>query len=1045
MAPSTWLAAIQDRLADKHPGRQVIARALLAGIAISVLLLILGGLAAWADTKPPSPSIALFEVAATPERFEKLGALLPGDDLRSLQSPLLADFAFILAYTATLSLLVLSLGPWGYRISALTGRARQLAWMVVVAAGLDVTENALLLWQIHQDTHSGWALAVTAAAAWAKLLLIAVAVVYIAGAVAGFVVRPGWIPPPGARAWTGVPVTVPPKADPTRRVLALSGGGVRSGTFALGVLQRLDRGTGTGRSTDLRWGDVDQVTAVSGGAYMAGAWQIARPPHESAAAQDAELQGAPPLPWARTVPDGVGPEELHLRVNLGYLLDPAPAAAEGTGGSGSGQSGTIAVGGGRSRQFPQPTPRGPAGGVATMVTGLLVNLGVLFAALVVVAVPVGWLSGSELVAPMAQPGTTTPAEVDWGRLVAPVVVWIGFAVAFLVLWVGGRRLASTKVRWVAGLGSWAERYSWALGRVAIAITLALATLLLLVPWALHDLAALEGFAATVTWVQALTATAFVGTVIKTLSSLAKAGPLKPWITRMGGVLLALIAAVVGGWFARSAAIAGPGNLPGPGWLSDPRAQGLILLGLVVGYALANPEWWAPASFYRGRLRLAYALRREPGSSTRPVRIRPWNGSDEPLLADYATADDPEPTQSEPAADAADVRRDPRLVICTAANVSDRSEHTVYGIPAWSLTLTPSEVCLSRPVLGGPGAQQNRVATRWVERLWTRPDNPRLTVMAAVAMSGAAVAPGSGRFSKGSTNSFLALLNVRLGVWLPNPRHAAVYADAPRHYRYSEDAPDSAQGGAVEPTGSAWPEFPRVRISYLLKELFGIFDPDDPYLYVTDGGHWENSAVVEQLREQSVLELVAVDGSGATAGKMGTLADAMMLLYEEVGAQLQLDFSAFRTDSAGLARATGLGVIRYREAGQIGLLWYLRPAITATVPALAAAYAEQNPGFPNEPTLDQFFSDLQFEAYRVMGDHVATIMLKGRERLLATLSDSASLRAFRTAAEGDDEDLWAVRDLAACLGDDEVQAYRALKASLAPAPTDRPAQGDDGSA
>jgi hypothetical protein len=31
------------------------------------------------------------------------------------------------------------------------------------------------------------------------------------------------------------------------------------------------------------------------------------------------------------------------------------------------------------------------------------------------------------------------------------------------------------------------------------------------------------------------------------------------------------------------------------------------------------------------------------------------------------------------------------------------------------------------------------------------------------------------------------------------------------------------------------------VSYLLKEMFGIYDPSDLYLCVTDGGHWRTPA------------------------------------------------------------------------------------------------------------------------------------------------------------------------------------------------------------
>ena len=36
------------------------------------------------------------------------------------------------------------------------------------------------------------------------------------------------------------------------------------------------------------------------------------------------------------------------------------------------------------------------------------------------------------------------------------------------------------------------------------------------------------------------------------------------------------------------------------------------------------------------------------------------------------------------------------------------------------------------------------------------------------------------------------------------------------------------------------------------------DPDDLYLYVTDGGHWENTGLVELIRDRTIDEVVCLD-------------------------------------------------------------------------------------------------------------------------------------------------------------------------------------------
>ena len=49
---------------------------------------------------------------------------------------------------------------------------------------------------------------------------------------------------------------------------------------------------------------------------------------------------------------------------------------------------------------------------------------------------------------------------------------------------------------------------------------------------------------------------------------------------------------------------------------------------------------------------------------------------------------------------------------------------------------------------------------------------RLTSMFAVGLSGAAVSPAMGQYRLGLSKTILAVANVRLGMWLPNPKYAA---------------------------------------------------------------------------------------------------------------------------------------------------------------------------------------------------------------------------------------------------------------------------------
>ena len=53
----------------------------------------------------------------------------------------------------------------------------------------------------------------------------------------------------------------------------------------------------------------------------------------------------------------------------------------------------------------------------------------------------------------------------------------------------------------------------------------------------------------------------------------------------------------------------------------------------------------------------------------------------------------------------------------------------------------------------------------------------------------------------------------------------------------------------------------------------------------------------------------------------------------------------------------------------GTLIYLKPAFYGREPMDVVNYARTSPTFPHESTVDQFFSESQFESYRALGSHV----------------------------------------------------------------------------
>ena len=122
---------------------------------------------------------------------------------------------------------------------------------------------------------------------------------------------------------------------------------------------------------------------------------------------------------------------------------------------------------------------------------------------------------------------------------------------------------------------------------------------------------------------------------------------------------------------------------------------------------------------------------------------------------------------------------PTLLVCAAANVSDPGA-TPPGRRVTSFTF-------SAHTAGGPlvGA----VSTKELEGAFADRRRQRdLTLPAAVAMSGAAVSPSMGKTTPRPLTFLMALANLRLGVWVPNPRWVPPASTTTRRCRAAPPRP-----------------------------------------------------------------------------------------------------------------------------------------------------------------------------------------------------------------------------------------------------------------
>jgi hypothetical protein len=216
---------------------------------------------------------------------------------------------------------------------------------------------------------------------------------------------------------------------------------------------------------------------------------------------------------------------------------------------------------------------------------------------------------------------------------------------------------------------------------------------------------------------------------------------------------------------------------------------------------------------------------------------------------------------------------------------------------------------------------------------------------AISISGAAASSHMGLMSMPALTALITFLNVRLGFWMPNPAYAA-----------------------------RWPPWPG--FSCLLREMLGIgMSESSPWLNLSDGGHIENSGCYELLRRRCKF-IVAVDGEADPHFTFGGLLTVVRHAQIDLGIRIDPQLDELRSDprTGYSLRHALLCRIRYPASVDgkpegTGLLLYLKASVTGNESELVKRYRAKHPEFPHQSTLDQFFDQEQFEAYRQLGVHV----------------------------------------------------------------------------
>jgi len=252
---------------------------------------------------------------------------------------------------------------------------------------------------------------------------------------------------------------------------------------------------------------------------------------------------------------------------------------------------------------------------------------------------------------------------------------------------------------------------------------------------------------------------------------------------------------------------------------------------------------------------------------------------------------------------------------------------------------------------------------------------------AVAISGAAASPNMGYNSSPALSFLLTLFNVRLGWWLGNPAKDS----------YSNKNPSNT-------------------LETVLDEAFGLTDEKHDYVYLSDGGHFDNLGLYEMVLRRCKCIVVSDAGADPQFG-FEDLGNAIRKIRIDLGVPIEIDSrEMFPRPKPGEPLRSGsyiaTATIKYSavdEGGRDGLLIYLKPSVykEGTLPRDVYNYAQQSPDFPHESTSDQFFSESQFESYRALGRHVFDVICRNGKPQPSTGDLPAFAKAMLPIEKQDD--------------------------------------------
>ncbi len=253
-----------------------------------------------------------------------------------------------------------------------------------------------------------------------------------------------------------------------------------------------------------------------------------------------------------------------------------------------------------------------------------------------------------------------------------------------------------------------------------------------------------------------------------------------------------------------------------------------------------------------------------------------------------------------------------------------------------------------------------------------------------AISGAAISAAKGRETQIGRSILFTLTNLRLGYWW----NSGIYSHERFRLPMRMDLAEQIRRMGYRLFSSQM---------LLLAELIGRFTGAwRRHWYLSDGGHFELTGAYELIRRR-VPYMVVVDVgadkeyNGEVIGWLARLVridfgaefrevdlDQISEVPSEVKEQLGSVEELLGSEGNPPHKNATLFQVQFPKSERTEKSWhgrsccwmlYIRASVIDGEPVDVRNYKLENPDFPNEPTLDQFFDEPQWESYRKLGEHI----------------------------------------------------------------------------